>query len=257
MFKNLKFKSIKVYGYTLIELIVVIAIISILGGVMMSSTPNLNKYVSFSKDTILLVDTIRDMQIRGGSLYTKNINPLEMDNIKGFGLYFDMTLGNQKEFTIFKDFEVGEELDIYGVKNSNLKYDGVTEFMSKIYFDNTVITNIYMDESDNKITIGKASMVFVRSKVSPTLMYIDYNTAINTITTLDDFISVDRFYIELFYSSLPEEYAYRCVIMEPSGQTAVISGKCISISSPSYNNNDNQAYKNNQIHKAQSVYFYI
>jgi prepilin-type N-terminal cleavage/methylation domain-containing protein len=233
---NLKFKRLIIKGYTLMELVVVIAIISILGAVTMGSAPELNKYIGFSKDSILLIDTIRDMQVKGGSTYTKNINPLESDMIKGFGLYFDMTSGSQKEFTIFKDFEIGEDLDEFGIKNSNLKYDGETEFMSKISFTNAVITNIYKDEYGSKVNMGKASIVFVRPKVSPVIMSIDYDTAVNTNTTIDDFILTDRLYIELFYSSLPDSYAYRCVIMDPSGQTTMISDKCISVSSPSYDN---------------------
>lgn len=217
-------------GYTLIEMVVVIAIFVIMGTVMFTGMPSLGKYTRFQKDMILFTDTVRDLQIKGGSVYVKNIdnnNLGDVDDIKGFGMYLDLSVINgNKQITIFKDLESGD-VNKYGVRESNAKYDSVAEKVEVDVLEYTTINKIYYNDCTNVCQLksaNKASVAFIRPDITPYIKVekLDSNGQI----LWED--PKSNLYIELYFPSLSQREAYKCISVEQSGQTSVVNDKCKS-----------------------------
>lgn len=218
-------------GYTLLEFVVVMGIFLIMGVVLMNGAPNMNKYVGFSKDTLLLTDTLRDIQVKGVSSYSAvfSTSAFDQDKIIGYGLYIDISDINKNNIlTTFADLE-DESLgaDQYGIKSSNKEYDEL-EKLEDQRFDYSHITNMYSlvndsvdgDTQYSKSSVQQINIVFVRPNITPIIKYLDINES------LPVWKEADKILVELYYASLLGDQAFRCIAIEQSGQTVVSGGKC-------------------------------
>ncbi|MCX8513720.1 MAG: type II secretion system protein, partial [Candidatus Pacebacteria bacterium] len=133
------YKKIKssLKGYTLIEVMVAIAIYAIMAVVIFSSGPNLGRAISFNNEANLIADTIRDLQIKGSSAFTGRLqsnttatttNSATSTNVVGIGMSFFATTSTSKvaanTVNNVKLFYVsGNTLNQYGAYSTPTPYD--------------------------------------------------------------------------------------------------------------------------------------
>ena len=105
MLKYFRKNIFSLRGYTLVEVMVSIAIYAIMAVVIFSSGPNLGRAISFNNEANLIADTIRDLQIKGSTAFTGQLqsntnasttNSATNTNIVGIGMSFFATTSTSK-----------------------------------------------------------------------------------------------------------------------------------------------------------------
>ncbi|MDI9355091.1 MAG: prepilin-type N-terminal cleavage/methylation domain-containing protein [Cyanobium sp. MAG06] len=126
-------------GYTLIEVMISVAIFGIIGAVLFGDTPSIGKAVAFNTEANLITDIVRDIQIKGSSGYVgTNDNVASSTKYTGLGLTFSTA---ENKITVFADNK--DAINERGV------YEG----------------NKYFNNGDKKITTSALSGVSVKDSV--------------------------------------------------------------------------------------------
>lgn len=118
-----KIKSQIKSGFTLVEMIVVIAIFSLIMSVALWNQRELNNNILITNLAYEIALAIRETQAYGIGVRTNTVNPTSADFQKAFGLHVD--LANDKQWVLFQDknndsiYSVDETFAIYKFQNQN------------------------------------------------------------------------------------------------------------------------------------------
>ena len=128
-------QKIKLKGFTLIELIISMAIMSLMTVVMFADYPESSMRVNLANLTSKISLLIREAQIRGSS-----VDSGVSGNISGYGLYFN--LANPNKVIMFNDLAIPSS---GGISVGNGLYDAV---------ESNLVTNIISGFKINKLCTG-------------------------------------------------------------------------------------------------------
>lgn len=209
------FINIKNRGMSLMEVVVTVAIISILSVIMYSAYPEANAIMGFNLTTQEVVSRIKNAQIYGAS---------QGGNYKGQGLFFDTSLSANNTIVEFLDIVSGVASST-GVLNSNKYFDDnllpyPDTLMSKEIIKNSLIINkLYVQNTSGATSSSnKLSVTFVRPDTTAYITNMLPSTAPSFY---------DKAYIELKSKLVRSESGnLRCIIIYKSGQIDVNNGPC-------------------------------
>jgi prepilin-type N-terminal cleavage/methylation domain-containing protein len=262
MFLSL-FKKVKLPGYTLLEMMTVIGIFAIMGAFMFTGMPDIAKYIRFQKDGLLVADTVRDLQVRGGSAYSTTTlieiddqtaaedliasiesDPTRRDNyivvkentssVQGYGMYLDLWASSAtNSFLIFNDITdadvESENKTKFGLLSSNVNYDIgealKTEKLEYSFLDKIFIKKPDCNENDTSSDCNKYEF----KKAVVVFLRSEVAPSIKYFDVEDLFTPwkvAQSLYIQLYSPSMPESESYKCIAVLESGQTFTTNLKC-------------------------------
>ena len=240
-------------GYTLVEVMVSIAIYAIMAVVIFSSGPNLGRAISFNNEANLIADTIRDLQIKGSTAFTGQLqsntnasttNSATTTNIVGIGMSFFATTSTSKvssnSVNNVKLFYIAATatLSQYGAYTTKQPYDPAFTCTSSCaswsynswkqdYNSNSSFSYLKLPESyiDNIFVGTKAA-----SSTSVAFIRGDVRTFITVATTTNNPVNplpqtTNTLFIQLRSANISPE-VHRCVVVEYYGGVRVEGGKC-------------------------------
>jgi len=200
----------KLPGFTLIELMVTLSIITLLGGIVMSSSLSDNrKRDSVLADSTNLVVTLRDMQNRTTSF----IENTQVNNV-GYGVFLNLTAPNKIE-TFYKTG--GDDFDASEVLNTN------QPSVSSILNTGDYISKICLNGCSNG-TAQKVAIYFVRPDPYATFAYLNGSTYTTKIKIAGEDKIVNHVCIEISPDS--GSVAHQRVDIYYIGQISFSSGEC-------------------------------
>lgn len=178
-------------GFTLVELLVVLAIITVLSGIVLSSQSSFNKTLILSNTAYDIALTLRSVETYGLSSRGTNVA-----TSAGYGLR--LSSGTPGSFILFSDtFPLPDATNCHGLpvggasapdaKPGNCTYDGSSEKISEYVLGNGItISDIcaYVNGSPSCVEaygggISSLDIVFVRPDPSP---FMSVNGAYSSIT---------------------------------------------------------------------------
>lgn len=232
-------KSFLLRGFSLIEVVVTLAIFSILAGITYTSYPNANNIMAYNLTVQDIVARIKNAQIYGAS---------QGGEYKGSGLYFQTSLSAQsasQEAKTIIEFLDKATLDTTGsdsILDSNKFYDQADSVIinpqDKILINEFYKNNIFVNKicTKNLTTPPSSNTCNNSSQTKLSITYIRPNTKayitdmgienIPTDTEITGKKQYDIGYIELKSKVLNEADGYRCIAIYKNGQINLKSGKC-------------------------------
>ena len=246
MLKYFRKNIFSLRGYTLVEVMVSIAIYAIMAVVIFSSGPNLGRAISFNNEANLIADTIRDLQIKGSTAFTGQLqsntnasttNSATNTNIVGIGMSFFATTSTSKvssnSVNNVKLFYIAATatLSQYGAYTTKQPYDPALSSSYNSWYQpgnsNSSFSYLKLPESyiDNIFVGTKAasstSVAFIRGDVRT------FITVATTTATPPNPLpqTTNTLFIQLISANISPA-VYRCVVVEYYGGVRVEGGKC-------------------------------
>ena len=224
--KYLKYKNLcKNYkGFTLVEVVVTVAIFSIIATITYTSYPNANNILSYNITVQEVVSRVKDAQIYGSSA---GVDSVSGEDYKGAGLFFETDTVNSKYITEFLD--LATFISISGVKESNKYYDKplVTTDPDKIISQDAIKNNVIISKLCVKATgVG----IIDCSPAQLSVTYIRPDTQANITDMSEASAGVKNFfdigYIELKSNVIRSGENLRCIQVYKNGQVNVKKEAC-------------------------------
>ena len=226
-------------GYSLLEVMLSVAIFAIMGSVLFGDTPSIGKSIAFNTEANLITDIVRDVQIKGSSGYVGTSTTDGNGEYSGLGLVFFVGKSDSNHINVFADKNTSAVND-KGTYKGNGYYDDEDLILGKQYINGSVITDknspwiIELNESViNRVIIGEKELpIYVTSNSIASILFQKGNTKvkITDLTTTNKTPTTSPLFIELESKRLKTK-GYRCVIIEYSGSARVENGACQSYGS--------------------------
>ena len=89
-------------GYSLLEVMLSVAIFAIMGSVLFGDTPSIGKSIAFNTEANLITDIVRDVQIKGSSGYV-GTSTNSNSEYSGLGLVFFVGKSDSNRINVFAD----------------------------------------------------------------------------------------------------------------------------------------------------------
>jgi prepilin-type N-terminal cleavage/methylation domain-containing protein len=202
----MKFLNKNLHGFTLIEVIVTLAILAILMGITYSSYPRLSSVIAFNASVQEFVATFKAAQLYGSS---------SGGDSRGSGIYIDTS--NPEFIREFNDNVIPNNYSDTGVLLSNKYYDNNVGNDTEL----TKLTQIKNSVAINKILVDGAN----KTKVSITYIRPNTEAWIKDITEADPSIFYTKASIELRSKTLGDDYL-TCVTIYKNGQVDLKNSPC-------------------------------
>ena len=223
--KYLKYKNLcKNYkGFTLVEVVVTVAIFSIIATITYTSYPNANNILSYNITVQEVVSRVKDAQIYGSSA---GVDSVSGEDYKGAGLFFETDTVNSKYITEFLD--LATKISDLAVKDSNKYYDDLSAANpDKISSQDSIKNNVIISKLCVKST---GAGIIDCSPAQLSVTYIRPDTQANITDMSEVSAGVKNFfdigYIELKSNVIRSGENLRCIQVYKNGQVNVKKEAC-------------------------------
>ncbi len=216
-------RNLRLRGFSLVELMITVAIFAVLGVFIYSSYPRLNNILGFNLSVQDVTSRLKMAQIRGASMG---------GDYRGYGVYFSSDVSSNYLTTSFFDKE-NESMNSLGIQETNRYFyidpaDKNNPVNDKIDIEDilrnsTIISDLCVKSVSSLKVCGKSSLSVSFVRPSTQANITDY-----TEDTLGNKNFFDVGYIELRTSKIESGGTYKCVQIYKNGQQSLLNGKCIS-----------------------------
>lgn len=217
----IRFKN-RFSGFSLLEMVISMSIISIMAITLYGNYPSVNKFVSYATAINDFASQIKEIQIYGASRGG--------DSAKGDGIY--IATSTPYNYYLFND-SINSSSTTTGIGTSNLKWDGASlePTTTKSFLNSTYITRLCWNSSfvydvntgtssesgTYNCNISNIMITFARPKLNANIAYV----AGGATTT------VDRMCLEMGQVGVSTSTQQRSIIVKSSGQIIVQRARCI------------------------------
>ncbi len=217
-------------GFTLVEVVVTVAIFSIIATITYTSYPNANNILSYNITVQEVVSRVKDAQIYGSSA---GVDSVSGEDYKGAGLFFETDIVNSKYITEFLDLST--KISDLAVKDSNKYYDDLSAANpDKISSQDSIKNNVIISKLCVKST-GAGIIDCSPTQLSVTYIRPDTQANITNMVAEPDTINnpnlsgkkaFDIGYIELKSNVIRSGENLRCIQVYKNGQVNVKKEAC-------------------------------
>lgn len=215
----IKFKN-RLDGFSLLEMVISMSIISIMSITLYGSYPSMNKFVSYATAINDFASQIKEIQIYGASRGG--------DNSKGDGIY--MATGTPYNYYLFND-AINSSSTTTGIGTSNLRWDGASleptttksflnsTYITRLCYNNsfTYTTGVAVESGTYTCNIPNIMLTFSRPKLNANIAYVPSGGATTT---------ADRICLEMGQVGVSTSTQQRSIVVKSSGQIIVQKTRC-------------------------------
>lgn len=212
-------KKIKALGFSLVEMVISIAIISIVATTIYGNYPAVNKFVSYATAINDFASQVKQIQIYGASRGGTTA--------KGDGVY--MATNSPAYYYLFND-AITSSSTTTGIGTSNLLWDGTSleptttsmylnsVTLSRICADNTEYYGVATATPTFVCNLPNLIIVFTRPKLNASISYISYSGVTTT---------VKQACIEMSQLGVSSTTQQRSIVFDSAGEIIVKKARCI------------------------------
>jgi prepilin-type N-terminal cleavage/methylation domain-containing protein len=206
-FKN---KQPKIRGFSLIEMVVTLAVFGLLMSISFSAYPKMSQTIGFNSSVSDIGYIIKETQISGSSR-----GDFSNDGYSGEGVYF--TTEGDQSFYVKTFLDKSVTVDDFGQAKSDKVYGTEDETLK----NNKNINQVKV--SDLCVATGEESKICDNNEMSVTFVRPTAQANISDMTSPGVFY--DKGYIEFFQNGLGGS-GYKCIIIYKFGEIDTKNGKC-------------------------------